>query len=158
MFGLDTLETLYVVTAFVFQILLNVHYALRKWRFDFAIRYGWLYVYAPGILAAALSVLLVLGDKPWWMWLGGFLYLVWAAYGYTVDYVKGVQWRDPFRWQVAGPYLTLYLATIMFYWWPMAQIGRALWYAQAALFVLSTALNLTSHKRPEERGRARYAS
>jgi hypothetical protein len=50
--------------------------------------------------------------------------------------------------------LTLYLATIMFYWWPMAQIGRALWYAQAALFVLSTVLNLTSHKRPEEHDQA----
>ena len=151
MLGLDTLETLYVVTAFVFQILLNVHYALRKWRTDVAIRYGWLYVYAPGILAASLSVLLVLGGKPWWMWLGGFLYLVWAAYGYVVDYVKAIPWRSPFRWRVAGPYLTLYLATIMFYWWPMARIHRALWYAQAALFVLSTVLNLTSHKRPEGR-------
>ena len=149
MFGLDTLGTLYVLTAFAFQILLNVHYALRKLRFDFAIRYGWLYVYAPGILAAALSVLLLLDGKPWWMWTGGFLYLVWAAYAYTVDYVKAIQWRSPFYWQVGGPYLTLYLATIMFYWWPMARIHRALWFAQTALFVLSTVLNLTSHQRPD---------
>jgi hypothetical protein len=94
---------------------------------------------------------LVLDGKPWWMWLGGPLYLAWAAYGYTVDYVRGIHWRAPFRWQVGVPYVILYLTTVMFYWWPLCEMHRALWYAQAALFVLSTVLNPTSHRRAEGR-------
>ena len=150
MFGLDNQETLFVVTAFLFQIVLAVHYSLRKWRFHLAMRYGRI-VYALSVPAAAVSIVLLLGRAPWSLWLGGLIYLVWAAYGYTVDYVKQIQWRVPIRWRVAGPYLTLYLATVMFYWWPLGEIHRVLWYVQAALFVLSTVLNLTSHKRPEDR-------
>jgi hypothetical protein len=150
MFGPDSLEVLFVVTAFLFQIALVVHFSLRKWRFDLAMRYGWI-VYALSVPAAAVSIVLLLGGVAWWMWLGGFLCLVWAAYGYTVEYVKQIQWRVPIRWQVAGPYLTLYLATEMFFWWPLWPIHRPLWYAQAALYVLSTVLNLTSHRRPVER-------
>jgi hypothetical protein len=150
MLGLDNLETLFVVTAFVFQIVLVMHYSLRKWRFHVAMRYGWI-VYALSVPAAAVSSVLLLGGVAWWLWLGGFLYLVWAAYGYTVDYVKQIEWRVPIRWPVAGPYLSLYLATEMFFWWPLWQVHRALWYVQAALYVLATVLNLTSHRRPVER-------
>jgi hypothetical protein len=40
----------------------------------------------------------------------------------------------------------LYLATVLFYWWPLAIIYKLLWVAQALLFVISTTLNVTSHK------------
>ena len=43
------------------------------------------------------------------------------------------------------PYVTLYLVTLMFYWWPLGLLGRPLWYAFGALFVMSTILNVTSH-------------
>ena len=153
MFRLDSLEATYVVTAFLFQIILVAHFALRKWRFHLAMRYGWI-TYALSVPAAAVSAVLLLRGAPWSLWLGGPFYLAWAAYGYAVDYVQGIHWRTPFRWQVGVPYLILYLATIMFYWWPLGAIHRALWYAQAALFVLSTVLNLTSHRRPEGRTQA----
>jgi hypothetical protein len=63
MSALDDLDTLFVVTAFLFQIILIVHFALRKGRFGLAMRYGPI-VYALGIPAAVVSVLLLLGGKP----------------------------------------------------------------------------------------------
>jgi fatty acid desaturase len=60
--------------------------------------------------------------------------------------VKKVQWRDPILWQF-GPYVFLYLATIMFYWWPLGLVSRPLWFVYAALFIISTVINATSHKR-----------
>ena len=150
MLGLDDLEVLFVAAAFLFQIVLIVHFALRKWNFDLSLRYGWI-VYALSVPAAAVSVVLLLGGKTWSLWLGGFIYLIWAVYGYTVEYAKGIQWRNPIRWPIFGPYVLLYLATVMFYWWPLGLISRPLWVVVAVLFILSTTLNVTSHKEPEDR-------
>jgi hypothetical protein len=125
-----------------------VHFALRRWRFEFALSYGWI-VYALGIPLAGVSVLLLLGGKTWSMWLGGFLYLAWAIFGYVVEYVKKVEWRNSIRAGILVPYILLYLATIMFYWFPLALIAKPLWYAYAVLFVASTILNVTSHKVPK---------
>ena len=144
MYGLDNLEILFVVSAFLFQFVLIIHFALRKWHFDLAIRYGWI-VYALGVPAGAVSLLLLLGGKTWSLWLGGFIYLMWAMLGYTVEYAKGIQWRDPIRWTIFVPYILLYLATVMFYWWPLGLISRPLWYVYAMLFIISTILNIASH-------------
>lgn len=148
MLRLDNLEVLFVATAFLFQLVLIVHFALRKWRFDTAIRYGPL-VYALSLAAFAVSLRLLLGGKPWSLWLGGVLYLVWAIYGYTVEYVKKIEWRAPIRWPIFGPYVFMYLATVMFYWFPLALVHKPLWYGYAALFVVSTFLNMTSHSRTD---------
>ena len=80
------------------------------------------------------------------MWLGGFLYLIWAIFGYTVEYRRKIEWRNPINGSILGPYLVLYMATIMFYWFPLALIWKPLWYYYAVLFVASTLLNLISHK------------
>ena len=149
MLGLDSLEFLFVVSAFLFQIILNIHFALRKWHFDLAMRVGWI-VYALSVPAATVSVLLLLGGKPWSLWLGGFIYLIWATLGYIVEYVKDIQWRNPIRWSIFAPYIFLYLATVMFYWWPLALICRPLWYVYAVLFIISTILNITSHNEPRD--------
>jgi len=93
------------------------------------------------------SVILLLGGKTWSLWLSGFLFLVWAIFGYAVEYVKGIQWRSPIRWSIFGPYVFLYLATIMFYWWPLGLINKPLWGVYALLFIASTILNVTSHKK-----------
>jgi hypothetical protein len=46
MFGSDGLENLYVIWGFLIQIVLIVHFALRKWAFErFTFKYGWI-VYA----------------------------------------------------------------------------------------------------------------
>jgi len=62
--------------------------------------------------------------------------------------VRKIEWRDPPRWPVLAPYLALYFATTMFYWFPLARVSKPLWYVAGALFVLSTPLNLLSHQRP----------
>jgi hypothetical protein len=141
------METMYAITALLFQAVLAVHFAVRKWRFDSAIRYGPV-VYALSVPAAAVSLLLLLGGVTWSLWLGGFLFLVWATFGYTVEYIRGIEWRKSRRWPILGPYVLLYLATAMFYWWPLALVSRPLWYVGAALFLVGAVLNVTSHKRP----------
>jgi hypothetical protein len=144
---MDNLDTLFVITAFLFQVVLIIHFTLRKWAFDaYTMKYGWV-VYALSVPAAAVSVILLLNGKTWSLWLGGFLYLIWAIFGYIVEYVKGIKWRIPIRWSILVPYLLLYLSTVMFYWWPLALINRTLWYVGAVLFIISTILNITSHKR-----------
>ena len=145
----DYLDRLFVSTAFLFQIVLIIHFALRKWRFDFAIRYGMI-VYALGVLAVLGGVILLLGGKPWSLWLAGFLYLVWGGYGCWIEYVKKIEWRSPIRWSIFVPYLLLYLAIVMFYWFPLALIWKPLWYVYAVLFIISTILNVTSHQRPTD--------
>ncbi len=50
------------------------------------------------------------------------------------------------RMSIAGPYVFLYLATVMFYWWPLALVSKPLWYVYAFLFMISTILNVTSHR------------
>lgn len=145
---MESLDTLFVIWAFLFQLILIVHFALRKWRFDIAMRYGPI-VYALSILAVVISMVLLFGSKAWSLWLGGFICFVWAVYGYFVDYVREIQWRNPIRWQILVPYVFLYLATVIFYWWPLALIRSLLWYVYASLFVISTILNTTSHKKPK---------
>jgi hypothetical protein len=149
MFGLDNLEILFAVSAFLFQTVLTIHFALRKWHFDLAMHYGWI-VYALSVLASGVSIFLLLGGKTWSLWLGGFLYLIWAIYGFTVEYVKRIQWRNPIRWSIFGPYVFLYLATVMFYWWPLGLVSKLLWVVYAVLFIVSTILNVTSHKGSQD--------
>ena len=143
----STPDVLFVATAFLFEIALVVHFAVRRWRLDVAVRYGPI-VYALSVPAATVSGILLFGGKAWWLWLGGVLFLLWAAFGFVVEYVGKVQWRDPIRWSVFVPYVLLCLATSMFYWWPLALIWKPLWYVFAAFFVASTVLNVISHRAP----------
>ena len=145
MFGLDKLDTLFVIWAFFLQIILIVHFILRKPFFEsYTIKFGWI-IYALCFPAAVISVILLLGGKSWSFWLGGFLFLIYAAYGYWIDYIKGIEWRNPLRKDIMFPYVTLYLGTIIFYWWPLALLYRPLWFVFGALFVIGTTLNITSH-------------
>ena len=145
MFGLDSYETLFIFWAFFLETVLIIHFALRKPFFDtYTVKYGWL-VYALSIPGFVVSMILLFQGKNWTFWLGGFLFLIFAAYGYWIDYVKGISWRAPLRKDIMFPYVTLYLGAIMFYWWPLAVLYRSLWYIFGVLFVISTILNLSSH-------------
>jgi hypothetical protein len=143
--SLDSLDILFIIWAFFFQIVLIVHFAIRKRYFEsYTIKYGWL-VYALSIPAVIISIILLLGGKSWSFWLGGFLFLIYAIYGYRIDYVKKIQWRNPLQPSIMFPYVFLYLATVMFYWWPLGLLSRPLWIIYAVLFVIATILNITSH-------------
>lgn len=156
MFGLNSMETVFVVTAFLFQIVLIVHFALRKRRFQTAIRYGPL-VYALGAPALLVSLILMLNGAAWFFWISGLLYAAWGLFGYIVEYRRKIEWRSPARWGIFVPYILLYLSTIMFYWFPLARIARPLWFAYGVLFLISTALNVTSHQGPKAAGQGASA-
>ena len=143
--NLDRLDKLFVVWAFLFQILLIVHFALRKPFFEsYTMKFGWI-VYALCIPAVVISIILLRGGKSWSFWLGGFLFLLFAAFGYWIDYVLNIQFRNPLRLSITIPYMLLYLSTVMFYWWPLGILNRQLWFLFAILFVIGTILNITSH-------------
>jgi len=145
MSDLDKLDKLFVVWAFLFQVVLVIHFAVRKRFFEsYTLRFGWI-VYALCIPAVVISVFLLLGGKSWSFWLGGFLFLLYAAFGYWVDYIVKIQWRNPLRLSIMFPYVFLYLATTMFYWWPLALLSRPLWLVFAVLFIIGTVLNIASH-------------
>ena len=145
MFGLKKLDSLFVVWAFFFQIALIIHFAVRKRFFEtYTLKYGWI-VYALCIPAVIISLILLRAGKPWYFWLGGFLCLLFAIYGYYVDYIQQISWRNPVVPGIMIPYVTLYLSTIMFYWWPLMRINRTLWVVYTGLYVISTILNITSH-------------
>jgi hypothetical protein len=145
MFGLDRLDTLFVIWSFTLQIILIVHFLIRKPLFEsYTKKYGWI-VYALCFPAVIISVVLLVGGKSWSFWLGGFLFLIFSGYGFWIDYHKGINWRSPLRKDIMFPYVTLYLSTIMFYWWPLALIHRPLWFVFGGLFIIGTILNITSH-------------
>lgn len=144
MSGLSKHHRLYVIWAYLFQLTLITHFALRKWAFDIAMQYGWI-VYALSAVAVIISIVLLRGEQHWGFWVGGFLYFIWAVFGYSVEYLLEIPWRAPIVWPIFIPYLFLYLATVMFYWWPLARIKRSLWFGGTILFIISMVLNVTSH-------------
>ena len=152
MLGDTPLLQLFVVSAFVIQLVLITHFALRRWAFAAAMRFG-VFVYGLGISAVIVSIALWVGGQPWYLWAAGLLYLAWAAFGFGVEYLLHINWRTPIRWPISIPYIVLYLASIMFYWWPLATISRPLWFVYAALFVVSATLNVFSHAGPAAEGR-----
>jgi hypothetical protein len=144
MYAPDRHNNLFLYTAFFIQITLVAFFALRKWIFATAMQVGWI-IYALAIPAFIISIVLIKAGKPWYIWLGGFLYTGWAIYGYIVDMASPVTWRSPIYWPVFIPYVLFYLSSMMFYWWPIGRIRRPLWFVYAALFILSTLLNISSH-------------
>ena len=142
---LNKQEKLFIVWAYFLQIVLIVHFAVRKPLFEsYTEKFGWI-VYALCIPAVIISIVILRGGKSWSFWLGGFLFLAFAVFGYWVDYVLKIPWRSPINRTVMFPYVFLYLSSIMFYWWPVGMLSRPLWFVYAVLFVIATVLNITSH-------------
>jgi len=101
---LDNLDKLFVVWAFLFQILLIIHFAIRKPLFEsHTVKYGWIF-YAICIPAVVIGIILMHGGKGRSFWLGGFLFLVFAIFGYWVGYVAQIQFRSPLRLSVVFSY------------------------------------------------------
>ncbi len=142
---LDSLELLFVIWAFFYMLVLILHFAVRKRFFErYTLRFGWI-VYALGLPAVVISLILLFGGRNWGFWLGGFLCLLFSLFGYWVDYVKQIPWRKPLNKSVLFPYITLYLATLMFYWFPLRLIYPPFFYVYTGLYVIATVLNITSH-------------
>ena len=113
MFILDKYDSLFVIWAYVLQVCLIILFAIRKTNLDFILQYGWIF-YLLCIPAVLVSILMLRNGKDWSFWIGGFIFLVWAIFGYVVEYRFGIKWRNPIVWSVLVPYVLLYLGTIMF--------------------------------------------
>ena len=140
----DKFDLLFIIWAFTLQICLIALFAIRKTNLDLILQYGWVF-YLLSIPAVIVSIIVLRAGKPYSFWLGGFIFLVWAIFGYIIEYQLGIKWRDPLVLSILIPYVLLYLGTIMFYWFPLGILSRPLWYIYAVLFVISTYLNVTSH-------------
>ena len=70
--NLDHFDKLFVFWAFLLQIILIAHFAIRKPYFEsYTMIYGWL-IYGLAIPAAVISILLLINGKDWTIWIGGF--------------------------------------------------------------------------------------
>lgn len=65
MFDTQSLEILFVFWSFLFQLILIIHFALRKWHFDLAMRYGRI-VYALSVPAVFISLILLVSGQSWY--------------------------------------------------------------------------------------------
>jgi hypothetical protein len=105
--GSDSFDILFICWAFFFQMILIAHFTIRKRFFEsYTLKYGWM-VYALSIPAAVISIILLLGGKSWSFWTGGFLFVLFAVYGYRIDYVKQLRWRNPLDKSILFPYVSL---------------------------------------------------
>ncbi len=144
------------------QVVLIAFFAARRWFRSYAQRYGWI-AYGYGGLGLAVGVWEYAAGGSWRLFVGPALFAVWAAYGAWVDLRRGISWRptvaglaakEPIRWDVLGPYLTLYFVAQMFMWWPLWDYWRPGWVLYLILFLVNTALNLAGHLGPASRSSA----
>ena len=160
---MDPNITIFASFAIASQAVLVAYFASRRWAPELARRYGWI-AYAFGIVGVPVGAWLAMEGASWRLFAGPLLYAVWAAYGAWVDLFRRVEWRpasgatrQPMRWNVLGPYLTLYLVGQMFLWWPMWNYSRLGWAVYLVLFVANTLLNVSGHFRSAPRSSARAA-
>lgn len=145
------------------QALLIAYFASRRWARGFADRWGWI-AYTFGVAGLPVGAWLAVTGASWRLFAGPLLFAAWATYGAWVDLFRRIDWRPmsdslrrPIRWNVLGPYITLYLAAQMFLWWPMWDYWRPGWLVYLLLFVANTGLNLAGHFRARARPGARAA-
>lgn len=146
MFAQSVPQILFVAFAFISQALLISNFAAYKWKPDVQKKWGWL-VYAFGWLALPLGILFLASRQPWYYWLACGLFAAWAIFGYVVDILRPINWRDPVRWQIFVPYLSLYISAQFAFWIPLWFIWPGYWIVYAVLYTISTMLNISNHSR-----------
>ena len=142
----STLQILFVLFAFLVQVLLFINFAARNCKPSLERKYGWL-VYALGILAVILGILFLLADQPWYITAAPFVYALWAGLGYYVDIVKQIEWRSPPRWSIFIPYVVLFIAAQFLFWVPLWYVDLPLWIIYGVLYFINLGLNIHSHRR-----------
>ena len=85
MLGLDKHDSLFVIWAFVLQICLIVLFVIRKSNLEFILQNGWFF-YLLSIPAVIVSVIMLRNGKEFSFWIGGFIFLVWAIFGYVIEF------------------------------------------------------------------------
>ena len=148
----DFLNVFYVVFGFAAQILLIANFALRNWKPELERTYGWI-IYALGVPSLILGLLILAAGRPWYFVAAPLLFSIWAAFGYRVDIWRPIPWRTPPRRSIFGPYVALFVGSLLLFWFSMWYLGTAYWIAFGLMYAGHTLLNIYSH-RGETRSRA----
>ena len=72
----------------------------------------------------------------WLHWVGPAVFLVFIALMIAVDYAWPVEFRDPRRYGILVPYLTLFFGSILLMGAPMFYLNRQLWLVTVATSAL----------------------
>jgi hypothetical protein len=145
----NILPLVFVAFAFISQALLIFNFVTLKWKPAIQQKYGWI-VYAAGLIAFLLGILFWVNKQAWYFWLAFALFTTWALFGYIIDILRPVNWREPIRWQIFIPYVILYISAQFAFWIPLWFIGLEYWIIYAVLYTISTALNISTHFRPKK--------
>jgi hypothetical protein len=146
MFEQNVLQILFVAFAFISQALLIFNFATLKWKPTIQRKWGWI-VYAAGLIALPLAILFLIREQTRYFWLAFALFTIWAMFGYVIDTLRPINWRNPIRWQIFVPYLVLYISTQFAFWIPLWFIWPGYWIIYAVLYTMSTVLNISTHFR-----------
>jgi len=142
----NVLESMFVAFAFISQALLIFNFATLKWKPHIQRKWGWI-VYASGLISLPLAIAFWASGQAWYFWLAFTLFTIWAMFGYVIDILRPINWRDPIRWQIFIPYLGLYISAQFAFWIPLWFIWPGYWIIYAVLYMMSTALNISEHFR-----------
>jgi hypothetical protein len=145
----NILPLVFAAFAFISQALLIFNFVTLKWKPAIQQKYGWI-VYAAGLIAFLLGILFWVNKQAWYFWLAFALFTTWALFGYIIDILRPVNWREPIRWQIFIPYVILYISAQFAFWIPLWFIGLKYWIIYAVLYTISTALNISTHFRPKK--------
>lgn len=72
----------------------------------------------------------------WAHWIGPVVYLAFLVLMIAVDYVSGVEFRSPPRYEILVPYLVLFFGAILLMGLPMFRLNRGLWLVTVVTTVL----------------------
>lgn len=90
--------------------------------------------------ATAAAVLAIAEGRGWW-WLAPASFVVFAVFELVVDYVAGIQFRQPREPLILAPYLTLFYGSILAMGLWLFPVSRVLWAitgGSAALLIVAT--------------------
>ena len=102
MFELNVLWMSFVTFAFISQALLIFNFAALKWMPHIQQKWGWR-AYSAGLFALLLGILFWVGGPTWYFGLVYALFTIWAAFGYIIEILLPIDWREPIRWQIFIP-------------------------------------------------------
>jgi hypothetical protein len=134
----------FVAFAFASQLALIAFFATLGRRPNLSAAAGRI-VYALGVVAAGLAIVLAIDGQPWYLVVALVLYAAWSALGTWIDIVHPIGWRVPPRWSIFIPYVTLLTAAQIGMWVSLWYVDLWLWIAFGILYAIHTTLNISSH-------------
>jgi len=153
--NLELSISLFVALGFLYQIVLLANFAVRIWRPELELEYGWAVYLFMGTLGFVLAAAMLASHAPTQLIIGPGLVFAWSFFGYVVDSRLHIEWRQPILWPIFLPYVLLFLFSLFSFWFPMWEIGYVYWGVFTILYVMHTSLNIYSHFAQRRTSRCR---